>query len=97
MNNIARDIIKEFGLEELPEAEQQDVIEQFGDVVFQAVIVRGLAALSEEEKNKLDETLAKDPENPGAMMDFFMATIPNFEAIVQQEVARIRARAKLVK
>ena len=97
MNNIANDIIKEFGLEDLPENEKQGVVEQFADVVFQAITVRGLAALSESQKDALNTALAKDPENPDIMLDFFMATIPNFDAMVQQETARIRERAKIIK
>jgi len=97
MNKIANDIIKEFGLEGLPEKEKQDVIEQFADVVFQAVTVRGLAALSEKQKDALDSTLAKNPEDVNIMMDFFMDNIPDFDAMVQREVARIRERAKIVR
>jgi hypothetical protein len=94
MNAIARDIIKEFGLDELPEDEQQAIIEQFSDVVMQAVLVRGIAALTDAQKDALDAALAKDPSNFDIMLDFFMDALPNFDQLVQEEVARIREKAK---
>jgi hypothetical protein len=96
MNKIAKDIIKEFGLEGLPAADQQAMIEQFSDVVMQAVFARALAALTEEQKDALNAVLAKDASNPDIIMDFFMTNIPNFDGLIQEEVARIRERAKIV-
>lgn len=96
MNKIARDIIKEFGLDGLPAADQQAMIEKFSDVVMQAVLVRSLAALDGKQKDAFDVALAKDPDNFDIMLDFFMTNVPNFDSIVQEEVARIRERAKVV-
>jgi hypothetical protein len=97
MNAIARDIIKEFGLEELPEAEKQDVIDQMSDVVMQAVLVRGLAALTETQQDALDAALEKNPNDFDVILDFFAANIPNFDGLVQEEVARIKEQAKAVR
>ena len=96
MNAIARDIINEFGLEELPEAEKLALIEQLSDVVMQAVMIRGLESLDESQKDELDAALEKAPENIDIMLDFFTDHIPNFDVMVQEEVARVRARAKAV-
>jgi hypothetical protein len=96
MNKIGQDIIKEFGLEALPATDQQAMIEQFSDVVMQAVLVRALGVLSETQKDTLNAALAKDPENFDITLDFLMTNIPDFDKVVQEEVARIRERAKVI-
>lgn len=96
MNTIARDIMKEFGLEGLPENEKQALVDQFSDVVMQAVMIRGFQALDEKQKDELDAALAKNPEDFDIILDFFMTNITDFDKIVQEEVTRIRERAKNV-
>jgi hypothetical protein len=97
MLKIANDIIKEFGLEGLPPEEQKEMVEKFSDVVMQAVLVRGLAQLSEAQKDELDAALEKDPEDPNIILDYFMDKLPNFETMVAQQVAHVRERAKVVR
>jgi phosphoglycolate phosphatase-like HAD superfamily hydrolase len=97
MLKIANDIIKEFGLEGLPPEEQQAMVEKFSDVVMQAVLARGLTQLTEEQKDQLDAALEKAPENSDIIFDFFVEHLPNFEAIVKQQVDHVRERAKVVR
>jgi hypothetical protein len=63
---------------------------------MQAVLVRALAALDDKQKDALDAALVKDPTNSDIMLDFFMTALPDFDNMVQEEVARIRERAKVV-
>ena len=73
------------------------MIAQFGDVLFQAVLIRGLQSLTEAQKGALDAQLAKEPNGgPDVFMDFFMANIPNFQTIVDEEMKRIHDRAMMV-
>ena len=49
MNNASREILKKFGLENLPVEQQNDLIVALGDTILQAIVVRGLEALTEEK------------------------------------------------
>jgi hypothetical protein len=96
MNQIGNQLIKDLKLEALSPEEQMAMVAQFGDVLFQAVLIRGLQSLTEAQKGALDAELAKGPENgPDVFMDFFMANIPNFQAIVDEEMKRIHDRAMM--
>jgi hypothetical protein len=94
MNQIGTRLIKALGLDALPTEEQAAVVEKFGDVLFRAVLARGLSSLTEEQKDALDAALGKNKDNsPDVFMDFFMANVPNFQVMVDEEAKRIYDRA----
>lgn len=85
--------MKDLRLDALPPEEQVALVEQFADTVFRAVMVRGLELLSDDKKDLLEEELKKDSTgDQDVMMDFFMAHIPNFQLVVDEEVGRIKDR-----
>lgn len=90
MNKIGEQLIKDLHLEALPPAERMAVVEKFGDTLFQAVLVRGMEALTEPQKDALDAALKEKPDGgQDVLMDFFMANVPDFQTIVDEEAARL--------
>ena len=93
MNTMNDELIKSLGLEALPPEEKAMVLGKFADTLLQAVIVRGLQLLPEDKKDLLDEEIKKSPENAqDVLMDFFTANIPDFQAVIDQEVKRLKDR-----
>ena len=93
MNHIGEQLIKDLKLESLSPDEQTAIIEKFSDTLFQAILVRGLESLTEAQKDALDVWLKERPDGgPDALMDFFIANVPNFQTVVDDETKRIRDR-----
>lgn len=97
MDQIGQQLIKDLKLEALPPEEQLAVVEKFGDTVLQAVLVRGLESLTDAQKDALDAELKATPDGAqDILMDFFMANVPNFQAMIDEEVKRIHDRAAAI-
>lgn len=65
MNNIlSKDIIKEWGLENLSPDKQEETVERIGRILYQAILVRSLDILSEQEQEEFDQLLDKDETTP---------------------------------
>jgi len=93
MNMIDEQLMKNLGLEALSPEEKAAIVEQFADVLFQAVLVRGMELLSEDKKDLLEEELKKDPDaGQDVFMDFFMANIPDFQSVIDDEMKRVKDR-----
>ncbi len=71
------DLIKEFGLENLPEEKKQALIEQILNLVESRFNRALLNAMSEEDKQEFDKVLAKDE----GVEEFIQAKVPNFADI----------------
>jgi hypothetical protein len=97
MNQIAQEIVKKMQVEALPPEEQAKMVEQFSEILFQAILARGLEALSEEQKDALDKELEKNPNGgPDLFMDFFVTNIPDFQSMMDEEMQRIIDRVEQV-
>jgi hypothetical protein len=93
MNQIGEQLIKDLTLESLPPDEQMAVVEKFSDTLFQAILVRGMEALTDAQKDALDAALKAKPDgSQDTVMDFLMEHIPGFEAVIDEEVRRIQSR-----
>jgi hypothetical protein len=77
------DLVKELGLEKLPEKRRQELIEQMTDVVDGRVNMKLLAMLSEQQKKDLDKVLDANGDVGG----FFRQRIPGFEVFVAGIIA----------
>ena len=84
-NILPTDIIKEWGLQSLPEDKQLDMVERIGKIIYQALLVRSLDILSEKEQEDFDVLLDKDATTPDDVLGFLQKKIPNFEKIVLEE------------
>ena len=82
---LSKDIIKEWGLESLPPEKQVDIADRIGRMIYQAVLVRALDILSEEEQTEFDTLLDKDETTPQEVMAFLQSKIPTFEQLVSEE------------
>jgi hypothetical protein len=90
MNTLAKDIIKEWGLEKLPRDKQVDMVERIGKMVYQAILVRSLDILSDKEQDEFDKLLDKDETTPQDVMAFLHSKIPTFEMLLGEEREKLK-------
>ncbi len=92
--NLAQEnLIARLGLSALPQKEQDEVAEKFSGVLFQAVMLKSLQSLDEEQKDRLEKVMSKNPEDLDAMMKFFEQEVPNFSELVGNEIDEIMRAA----
>lgn len=92
MQKIRENIIELFNIKELPEDKQEETINKIGGIIFQAVLMRTLPLLSEEDLANYEKLLDSNVA-PDELMNFFGEKIPNFLEIVAEESENFRNEA----
>ena len=88
-----QDIIKYIGLEHLDEAKQEETLLRIGKVIYQAVMLRVMDVLTEEEQKGFEEVLDKvgaDESKQAEIMEFLKAKIPNLDDIAKEEIIKFK-------
>jgi hypothetical protein len=83
---LQQNIIKDLGFDKLPQKDQEEALLSAGRVIFQAVLIRVLDILSEEEKEEFEKIIAKNPEDQEKIMKFLNSKIPDLEEISREEI-----------
>ena len=92
MNNIlSKDMVVEWGLSNLPEIKQVEMVDRIGRLLYQAILVRSLDILSEKEQTEFDLLLDENTTTPQDVLKFLADKIPTFEQMRQEEVAKLKA------
>ncbi|MHB1316932.1 MAG: hypothetical protein ACYCZW_03735 [Minisyncoccota bacterium] len=90
MNPLSKDIVSEWGLGELPQEEQIDMVDRLGRLIYQAVLVRSLDILSEVEQEEFDLLLDEDTTTPEEVILFLERKIPTFKILLKDEVDKLK-------
>ena len=80
------DLIKELGLDSLPEERKAALIDQMTEVLESRISLEVLSILTEEEKKELDQVL----DSGGDMIEFLRSKIPNFDLMVAETIANFK-------
>ena len=91
MNNILhQNIIKDLGLDTLSEKEQEEALLKIGKIIFQSILIKVIEKLDDNEIDNFTELLEKNPNDEKVILDFLQAKIPNFNELVNNEVANFK-------
>jgi hypothetical protein len=91
MNPLSKNIIEEWGLQNMSPAEQGDMVERIGRLIYQAILVRSLDILSETEQEEFDLLLDEDTTTAAEVVLFLEKKIPTFQLLLKQEVDKLKA------
>lgn len=91
MNPLSKDIVSEWGLGELPQEEQIDMVDRIGRLIYQALLVRSLDILSEVEQEEFDLLLDEDITTPEEVVLFLERKIPTFKLLLKEEVSKLKS------
>lgn len=92
MNSIKKDLFELFELDKLPSEEGAKMLERLASLVFQAVLVRVLPMLSEEEMTEYERIVSSN-EGGDKLMLFLNEKVPEFDKIVTEEIGVLRREA----
>ena len=82
-------LVEMFELDKLPPEKAAEMVERLGKLVFQAVLVRALPMLSDEDMAEY-EKIVNGSEGPEAIFIFLSEKIPNLEDMIMEESEDLR-------
>ncbi|MEK7452947.1 MAG: hypothetical protein AAB614_01810 [Patescibacteria group bacterium] len=89
---LQQNIIKELGIDNLPEKEKEEMLLRIGKIIFQDVMFRVVEILSEKDQDEMsklfDETAGDDEGDK--VLDFLRSKIDNFDDIVGEEIVKFK-------
>ncbi|MSU45428.1 MAG: hypothetical protein EXS47_02250 [Candidatus Zambryskibacteria bacterium] len=82
---ISKEIIDYCKIGSLPKEDQVEMIERFGRIIYQAILVKSLDILSEKEQTSLDLLLDEDKTTTNDVLNFLKLKIPTFDILLEDE------------
>ena len=90
MTTIKETIVDLFELDKMEPVKAAEMIDRLGKLVFQAVLVRVLPLLSEEDMTEY-ERIVSSQEGGEVLFKFLGEKIPDLENIIMEEAETLRA------
>jgi hypothetical protein len=90
IGTLKAQMIKEWGLQEMPPAEQDKMVDELGEVLFKSIVLRVSDTLTDADKDELASVADQNPTNAGAVLDFLREKSPDFDKIASAEVATLK-------
>lgn len=90
MSTIKENLMDLFELDKMPPEKATEMVDRLGKLVFQAVLVRALPALSEEDLAEYEKIVDSKQEGD-VLFKFLSEKVPNFDNIVAEESENLRA------
>ncbi len=88
--NFPNDIIKEWNIKSKSDVETGSDALRIGKTIYQAILVRSLDILNEEEEEALDTLLDNDSTTTEDVLKFLKSKIPTFDILVKEEREKIK-------
>ncbi len=81
------------GLENLPEADQTEVLLGIGRIIQQNIILRVINELQEKDKDEFDKLLEEKPDDQEAILNFLKSKILGLDGIVEEEIKNFKEKS----
>jgi len=89
MSTIKENLFEMFELDKMPVEKAEEMLEKLSKLVFQAVLVRSLPLLSEEDLGEYEKVVASE-EGGDVLLEFLNKKVPEFNKIVLEETGELR-------
>ena len=89
MSTIKENLVEMFELDKLPPEKALEMIDRLSKLVFQAVLVRALPLLSEEDFNEYERIIDTN-EGGEVLFKFLGQKVPDFENMVKEETENLK-------
>lgn len=89
---IKKDLFDLFELDKMPPEESTKMLDRLAKLVFQAVLIRALPLLSEEDFAKYEKML-DDKVEADVLFNFLTEKVPEFQKIITEEAGVLRREA----
>ncbi len=89
---VDNNLILSLGLDKLTPEEQEQILVDIGDVIYDSIISRALRELSEKDKIELDHLLADRPDFD-RLGSFLHDRVPHIDRIAAEEINNFKKLA----
>lgn len=89
---IMKAIIAEWGLENFPPEKQIEMVDKIGDLVYQSILLKAVDMLDEVGQAEFDALVDGPDVDATKVLAFFGTKIPDFNALIDNEVKMIKER-----
>lgn len=87
---LQANLIKELGIEDLPLEQKEKILLDVTTIINQNISLRLLEELPEERAKELETLLTDFADDPEKLEIFFRQEVPNFDELVQEEIAKYK-------
>jgi hypothetical protein len=88
MDNIKKDLFDLFKLDKMSPEKAEETLSRLAKLVFQAVLVRALPLLSEEDLNTYEKMV--ETEEADVLFNFLGEKVPDFGSLIKEESENLR-------
>lgn len=88
------DLIKELGINELPQQQREETLLQMGEIIQQRIVLRIVAELPEDKKEAFANVVNSEDESGEAIDAFLEENLPNLEELVLDEIGKYKKEMK---
>lgn len=92
MNTIKKDLFDLFQLNKMPPEKGAEMLDRLANLVFQAVLVRALPMLSEEDLSEYEKIVSGN-EGGDTLFNFLSEKVPEFNKIIIEEIGVLKREA----
>lgn len=89
MNTIKKDLFDLFQIDKMPPEKGAEMLDRLAKLVFQAVLVRALPMLSEEDLTAYEKIVSGN-EGGDILFQFLSEKVPEFNKIITEEIGVLR-------
>jgi len=92
---LKRNLITELGIDKLPVGQQEDILLQSGNIIFQSILNRTIPLLSDKEQTEFEQVLetAKGDRAGEIVFNFLKSKLPNLDTIIKEEIAEFKRQS----
>lgn len=85
-SQLAVNLFKELGLDNLPQKEQEEIIIKIGEILQKKIILRVLDELDEEGKDEFEKVIGEQGDDEEAVLNFLRLKLPKLDEMVNEEI-----------
>ena len=89
---IQQNIIEEFGLENLPEKKQAELLTAMTESVLKRITVKTLERLSDEDRSEFDKL--RETDEPDKIVEFLREKISDYDQMVEGVIKQFKEETK---
>ena len=87
---LEANLLKDLGIEDLPLEQKEKILLDVTTIINQNISLRLLEELPEEKAKELEILMTDYANDPDRLQIFFRQEVPNFEELVQEEIAKYK-------
>lgn len=87
---LQQNIMKDLGLDALPQDQQEQALQGISKIIFQSVIIKLLEKMNDEDAAEFEKVMEANMDNEEVVLSFLQSKFPDLDNIVSGEIAKFK-------